>query len=53
MMEIGALFVSLGFAVALDYVKVQSIFLPVSVCGILITFLNRLYIMVISNIAEN
>lgn len=40
MMEIEALFVSLGLAVALHYVNVQSIFLPVLVCGILITFLK-------------
>jgi len=37
-MQIETLFVSLGLAVALDYVNVWSIFLPVLVCGILITF---------------
>lgn len=54
-MEIEVLFVSVGLAVAMDYVlvNVQSIFLPVLGCGILTTFLKWLYIMVIGNIAEN
>lgn len=54
-MEIEVLFVSVGLAVAMDYVhvNVQSIFLPVLGCGILTIFLKWLYIMVISNIAEN
>lgn len=49
-MEIEVLFVSVGLAVAMDYVhvNVQSIFLPVLGCGILTTFLKWLYIMVIS-----
>ena len=39
-MQIEALFVSVGLAVALDNVNVRSMFLPVLVCGILITFLK-------------